>query len=89
MIFLSDSAVAELKVGDLVDAEDFGKMADVDRLTIHAYRKQPEKYGVPEPVLWAAAVPLWTKDQVREWLAARAGQGVGGGRSSWKTAAGE
>lgn len=89
MIVFNADGVADLTVGELVDAEDFGELVGVQRLTIHAYRKQPDKYGIPEPALWAAGAPLWTKDQVREWQATRAGQGVGGGRSSWKTAAAE
>lgn len=86
MIVLQMDGVADLKISELVDAEDFGRMVGVQRLTIHAYRKQPDKYGVPEPALWAAGTPLWTREQVEEWQAARAGQGVGGGRSSWRTA---
>lgn len=84
MIML-DERYADVPLSEIVDAEDFGKMVNVDRLTIHAYRKHPDKYNVPEPAMWAAGVPYWTKTQVREWQESRAGQGVGGGRSSWKT----
>lgn len=89
MIVLNAPGIGDLKISELVDAEEFGDMVGVQRLTIHAYRKQPDKYGIPEPALWAAGAPLWTRDQVEDWKADRAGQGVGGGRSSWRTAVGE
>lgn len=88
MIVLNE-AYADVPLKELVDAEEFGEMVGVQRLTIHAYRKQPDKYGVPEPAIWGAGAPMWTRDQVREWMSSRAGQGVGGGRSSWKATAGK
>lgn len=67
-IVFSDPAVAETRVADLIDAEQFGEMAGVKRMTIHAYKKKPERYGLPEPALWAAGVPLWTRQQAEGWL---------------------
>lgn len=68
MIVFSSPEVADLRVGDLIDAEQFAEMAGVKRMTIHAYKKKPERYGLPEPVLWFAGVPSWTRQQAKEWL---------------------
>lgn len=77
-ITLSDPTVAELKLSDLVDIVGFAQMCDppVQPLTIHAYRKRPDRYAVPEPVAYIGNVPVWTRDQVTDWIAARPGQGA-------------
>jgi hypothetical protein len=70
IVLIGDDA-ADLRVGDLIDAEQFGIIAGVKRMTIHAYKKKPDRYHLPEPVVYFAGVPAWTREQAETWLASR------------------
>lgn len=65
-----------LKLSELIDTEEFAEMVGVQAGTIHAYRKKPERYEIPEPVAYIGSVPVWTRRQAVDWVNHRPGQGT-------------
>ena len=66
-----------LRLDELCDLEDFAKAAGVSRRTLHTYRYATKTdYGFPDPVAHIGITPVWTKEQAREWIRTRPGQGA-------------
>lgn len=66
-----------LRLDELCDLEDFARAAGVSRQTLHTYRHGSKtNYRFPEPVAHVGITPVWTKEQAREWIRTRPGQGA-------------
>lgn len=79
MIRLSEGASASLRIEQLVDIDGFAKMCDLKPATLHAHRKRPDIYQIPDPVAWFGNVPVWTRRQIRDWMVLRRRTQVGQG----------
>lgn len=67
----------ELVPHRLLDIEGVARVAGVTPQTVSTYLARGR---MPEPVGRLGNSPVWTRPQIQHWLAARPGQGVGGGR---------
>lgn len=56
---------------------DIAERVGVEASTIRTYRSQGR---LPEPDAMTGPTPGWLPETVDEWMAARPGRGVGGGR---------
>ena len=62
----------ELTAGRLLGISDVAQLAGVSPATITAYLSRRR---MPEPVMRVGHTPLWSRPVIRQWLAARPGQG--------------
>lgn len=60
----------------LLDVRRLAERLDVKVSTVRAYRSRGL---LPEPDEWFGRSPVWTPGAIEAWIAARPGQGVGGG----------
>jgi predicted DNA-binding transcriptional regulator AlpA len=62
----------ELTASRLLDITEVARLAGVSPATITAYLSRRR---MPEPVMRLGRVPVWSRPIIRQWLAARPGQG--------------
>lgn len=62
----------ELAVSRLLDISEVARLVGVSSATITAYLSRGR---MPEPVMRLGRLPVWSRPIIRQWLAARPGQG--------------
>jgi predicted DNA-binding transcriptional regulator AlpA len=82
---MTDSTV---NLEDLLDRRGVAEHIGVKPTTISTYLYEGQ---MPEPALRLGRTrrPVWTRQQIDEWVASRPGQGAGGGRPRKEAAAPE